>query len=203
MNRNELVGLGLFGLGVWLLLTETPAGSLLSVTPIDTSGDGTGDGTIIGDLGLPTLAGPPPPPALIDTTNDQDILARTIYGEARGEGYSGMQAVANVVMNRANDPANRWPKAPASVCLQPYQFSCWNPGDPNYPLISGADPADAIFDSCSNIASLAILGQLPDITGGAQFYFNPALAAPSWAAGMTKTATIGNHVFYREGGAIA
>ena len=30
-----------------------------------------------------------------------DTLARTIWGEARGEGSAGMQAVANVVMNRA------------------------------------------------------------------------------------------------------
>lgn len=34
-----------------------------------------------------------------------DVLARTIYGEARGEGMQGMQAVANVVMNRAKIPA--------------------------------------------------------------------------------------------------
>ena len=32
--------------------------------------------------------------------SDKITLARTIWGEARGEGYSGMQSVANVIMNR-------------------------------------------------------------------------------------------------------
>lgn len=31
---------------------------------------------------------------------DVDVLARTIFGEARGETVSGMEAVASVVMNR-------------------------------------------------------------------------------------------------------
>lgn len=34
------------------------------------------------------------------TTSDVDVLARTIYGEARGESISGMEAVAFVVLNR-------------------------------------------------------------------------------------------------------
>ena len=38
--------------------------------------------------------------ALIDDNNEIDLLARTIWGEARGEGQTGMQAVANVIMNR-------------------------------------------------------------------------------------------------------
>ena len=36
--------------------------------------------------------------------NDLDILARTLYGEARGEGTEGMEAVANVIMNRYRKP---------------------------------------------------------------------------------------------------
>ena len=38
--------------------------------------------------------------------DDVDILARTIYGEARGEGQEGMEAVACVVMNRYKD--HKW-----------------------------------------------------------------------------------------------
>lgn len=38
--------------------------------------------------------------------DDVDILARTIYGEARSEGQEGMEAVACVVMNRYR--AGRW-----------------------------------------------------------------------------------------------
>ena len=32
---------------------------------------------------------------------EADVLARTLWGEARGEGEDGMQAVANVICNRA------------------------------------------------------------------------------------------------------
>lgn len=31
---------------------------------------------------------------------DTDILARTIYGEARGESISGQEAIASVILNR-------------------------------------------------------------------------------------------------------
>ena len=54
---------------------------------------------------------------------------RTIWGEARGEGEPGMTAVAHVLLNRLKD--GRWGTALGSVCLAPYQFSCWNIGDPN------------------------------------------------------------------------
>ena len=38
--------------------------------------------------------------------NDEDILARTLYGEARGEGIDGIEAVACVIMNRYK--ARKW-----------------------------------------------------------------------------------------------
>lgn len=34
------------------------------------------------------------------TSNDLNLLARLVYGEARGEPYSGQVAVAAVVLNR-------------------------------------------------------------------------------------------------------
>ena len=36
------------------------------------------------------------------TDRDIEIMAKTIYGEARGEGEEGMEAVACVIMNRYN-----------------------------------------------------------------------------------------------------
>ena len=53
---------------------------------------------------------------------DNDIVAMTILGEARGEGKQGMYAVACVINQRA---INR-KMTPAQVCLQRKQFSCWN-----------------------------------------------------------------------------
>ena len=40
------------------------------------------------------------------TDRDIEIMAKTIYGEARGEGEEGMEAVACVIMNRYN--ARKW-----------------------------------------------------------------------------------------------
>lgn len=129
-----------------------------------------------------------------DMTDDQiDYMARTIYGEARGEGQKGMQAVGNVIMNRVK--AGSWYGASIKdVVLKPYQFSCWNVGDPNREKILNATPAQ--LSSARNIAEQVVSGQLPDITGGATHYHAKSVN-PYWAASMTKTATIGNHIFYK------
>ena len=52
---------------------------------------------------------------------DNQIVAMTIWGEARGEGKAGMYAVACVISQRS---INR-NATPAEVCLQRKQFSCW------------------------------------------------------------------------------
>ena len=128
-----------------------------------------------------------------DMTEDQaDYMARTIYGEARGEGVRGMQAVANVIMNRVR--AGGWYGASVKdVVLKPYQFSCWNENDPNRKIILNATAEQ--LATARSIADKAIAGELPDITGGATNYHAKSVN-PYWAASMTKTATIGNHIFY-------
>lgn len=79
------------------------------------------------------------------------------------------------------------------VCLKPYQFSCWNKGDPNREKILNATPAQ--LKTARRISEAVINGTLPDITGGATNYHAKSVK-PYWAASMTKTATIGNHIFY-------
>ncbi len=127
------------------------------------------------------------------TENQADILARTIYGEARGEGARGMQAVANVIMNRVKDGS--WYGASVKdVCLKPYQFSCWNQNDPNRAIILSA--TDAQLKQARKIAEQAINGTLEDITGGATHYYADSIAAPYWAASMRQTTKIGHHIFF-------
>jgi N-acetylmuramoyl-L-alanine amidase len=65
-----------------------------------------------------------------DTSEAVDILARTIWAEARNQGRVGMEAVATVILHRAKHP-RWWGKDVVSCCQKPRQFSCWNPGDPN------------------------------------------------------------------------
>jgi spore germination cell wall hydrolase CwlJ-like protein len=132
-----------------------------------------------------------------------DTLARTIWGEARGEGSLGMQAVANVVMNRVAFAQARggywWGDDVTEVCLKPWQFSVWNPGDPNRELLERVTADDSpIFVEAVRLATYAVDGQLDDVTGGATHYHTPAVS-PNWisAPGAIRLASIGNHNFYR------
>ncbi len=128
-------------------------------------------------------------------TDDQtDYLARTIWGEARGEGARGMQAVGNVILNRVS--RGGWYGASIKdVVLKPYQFSAWNAADPNRQKMLNATDAD--LRQARTIALQLQAGTLPDITGGATNYHATSVS-PAWAKKMTKTVQIGNHIFYKE-----
>ncbi len=136
--------------------------------------------------------------AILNVSRDVLVLGRTIYGEARGESLEGKQAVANVVMNRVN--SRRFPDSIERVCLQPWQFSCWNESDPNRAIINNMHPGrDDIFDTCLSMAVQAKNGTLPDVTGGADHYYASYIGAPSWIRNSPQaymTAQIGAHKFY-------
>ena len=126
---------------------------------------------------------------------EADVLARTIWGEARGEGSAGMHAVANVVMNRVARGGWRG-RHVMEVCQKPFQFSCWNKDDPNYRALLAVDGADIHFATALRIARRAVIGVLPDLTAGANHY-HAAGIYPVWSRGERPVAVIGNHIFYR------
>ncbi|MDB5491192.1 MAG: cell Wall Hydrolase family protein [Micavibrio sp.] len=132
---------------------------------------------------------------------EANVLARTIWGEARGEGVAGMQGVGNVVMNRVRIARQKgkfwWGNDVIGVCQKPYQFSCWNKGDANFEKIQAVDGRDLVFASAMRLGFRAVIGQLADITGGATHY-HAAGMMPNWARGQVPSATIGRHVFYRD-----
>ncbi|OAN44000.1 cell wall hydrolase [Paramagnetospirillum marisnigri] len=123
-----------------------------------------------------------------------DVVARTIWGEARGEGATGMQAVANVISNRVANPG-WWGRGWVGVCQAPYQFSAWNANDPNLVKLATVTTADPSFAAAVEIATAAVNGGLDDITGGATHYHTVNIH-PAWADELTVTAQIGRHVFY-------
>jgi spore germination cell wall hydrolase CwlJ-like protein len=133
----------------------------------------------------------------LSTAADDDILARTIAGEARGEGDLGMKAVANVVMNRVANPC-WWGTTVKEVCLKPYQFSCWLANDPNRAIILHLDDGFVIYNEALAIAQQACAGTLDDITNGATSYYAAGTPEPKWAVGKTPCATIGHHLFYAD-----
>jgi spore germination cell wall hydrolase CwlJ-like protein len=131
-----------------------------------------------------------------------DVLARTLWGEARGEGEAGMEAVAAVVLNRVEVSARLggrhwWGHDVVSVCRCKAQFSCWNPGDPNRSKLLAADDRDASFRLAKSVAERAIAGQIHDPTCGATTYKVASLPWPySWGRPRLPLATIGHHEFY-------
>ena len=125
------------------------------------------------------------------------ILARTIYGEARGEGRAGMEAVASVILNRAAQ-GGWWGSTPSEVALKASQFSVWNVDDPNRAIIERLAPGegDRVFDQAWEIAGRALDGKLGDRTNGATHYYAKSISAPYWTSSLTETARIGNHIFF-------
>jgi spore germination cell wall hydrolase CwlJ-like protein len=125
-----------------------------------------------------------------------DVLARTLWGEARGEPVRGLEAVAAVVMNRVRR-GGWWGHDVASVCTKPSQFSCWNAGDPNRAKLERVDENDRMFRVCVRIARRAVGGSVRDPTHGATHYHVRG-TVPAWAHGREPSAEIGNHLFYND-----
>jgi N-acetylmuramoyl-L-alanine amidase len=129
-------------------------------------------------------------------SQEVDILARTIYGEARGESDKGKIAVAWVVQNRAA-AGGWWGDDIVEVCLKPYQFSCWNPRDPNRSKLEILNSrGNPLFQICLDIASYVLTGKTPDPTKGANHY-HADYVKPNWAKSANFTVQIGRHLFYK------
>lgn len=140
-------------------------------------------------------AGPPP---VGERSVAIDTLARTLWGEARGEGEAGLEAVAAVVVNRTRRSAEFWwGHRIEDVCRRKFQFSCWNENDPNLPKLKKVTGDDLPFETCVAVATRAVDGLLADSTGGATHYHHRA-TRPNWAT--TPCARIGSHLFYNDVG---
>ena len=120
--------------------------------------------------------------------SDMRVFALTLLGEARGlHTPVGMQEVACVVRNRVQ--AHKWwGDTERTVCLYPWQFSCWNENDPNRAkLLTWAEDA-ADYLQALDIATQAMMDVPEDLTGGATHYFNhltiPQAKWPKWYVGQ-------------------
>jgi spore germination cell wall hydrolase CwlJ-like protein len=130
------------------------------------------------------------------TKTDLYILARTIYGEGRGELHKGgtapLIAIANVVVNRKN---KKFAKTVAEVCQAPYQFSCWNKEDKNYTKINNVSEEDSVFRICAEVADNVLQEKWPDLTDGCDHYHEKSIK-PFWAAYREPKRIFGSHYFY-------
>ena len=124
--------------------------------------------------------------------SDDTIAALNIWMEARGEPFQGKVAVAEVMRNRLK--SGRWGKTIVQVVLAPYQFSGWNTNDSNRIQALLLDDSDPQYQECVRAWNTSKAST--NFARGALYYFNPKLAAPSWAKPQNLLVTIGNHQFY-------
>ena len=116
-----------------------------------------------------------------NNSSNLNLLARLVYGEARGEPYTGQVAVAAVVLNRVK--SSSFPNTVSGVIYQAGAFSVVNDGQINL------TPNQTAY----NAARDALNGWDPSY--GSIYYFNPNTATSSWIWSRPHVITIGNHRF--------
>jgi spore germination cell wall hydrolase CwlJ-like protein len=122
------------------------------------------------------------------------FLARTMWGEARGQGEKGMLAVGLVILNRVGKRRG-WHSVEA-VVTSPRQFSVWNKRDPNYRKVNRAHNTPE-YELAVLLAQNLLRGRYEDFTLGATHYHAKRIN-PYWAKHMVTTTAIYDHVFYKE-----
>jgi N-acetylmuramoyl-L-alanine amidase len=115
------------------------------------------------------------------SSSDVYLLARTIHAEGRGEPYVGQVAIGAVILNRIR--SSQFPNTVAGVVYQKYAFTAVSDGQINL------TPNDTAMKAARD----AINGWDP--TGGAIYYYNPAVATSSWIFDRQTVTVIGKHVF--------
>ena len=139
-------------------------------------------------------------------------LAENIYYEARSEDIQGQFAVASVTLNRANNP--RFPSTVCGVVKQTaksritdklvcaFSWYCDNEKKGREIPVNNRDGsinqkvADQ-FRRASIVAITVLAGNVKDESRGATHFHNPYTSNPAWTRDMRKTASLGNHDFYK------
>jgi len=151
------------------------------------------------------------PTSVLDQLTDVQVVALTIWAEARSQPLTGMFAVALVIRNRLRRHLpKRWGTTYRAICLKPEQFSCWNDPGKNgkrlaakiHEVLSPTTHSDPVFSCCLSVATEVMENVIPDFTGGADHYLTLELygsdRCPSWAKKMTAVLSVADHLFLKE-----
>ncbi|KAF0818832.1 Spore cortex-lytic enzyme, lytic transglycosylase SleB [Bacillus sp. ZZV12-4809] len=113
--------------------------------------------------------------------NDIQLMANAVYGESRGEPYTGQVAVAAVILNRVNSAS--FPNTVSGVIFEPRAFTAVADGQ--------------IWLTPNETAKKAVLDAINgwDPTGEALYYFNPDTATSGWIWSRPQIKRIGKHIF--------
>ena len=118
-----------------------------------------------------------------NTNGNLYLLARLVYGEARGEPYKGQVAVAAVVLNRVK--SSKFPNSVSGVIYQSGAFSVGSDGQIN--LTPDETAIKAARDAMNGY----------DPTNGCLYYYNPAKTTNKWMLSKPVLLRIGNHAFFK------
>lgn len=133
-----------------------------------------------------------------DQFTDQQILAMTAWGEARGLGHDGMQATICTGQNRLSSGILWWGTTLRTVFLKPWQYSCWNSNDPNLSKLMAITKTDAQYKIALGLADASLSDKLSDITNQADSYFDTRMPkAPVWSIGLLPVFKLGPHAYYK------
>ncbi|MDQ2086054.1 spore cortex-lytic enzyme [Herbivorax sp. ANBcel31] len=144
---------------------------------------GIAEGDTLTAMGLTTIAKWGEASAQADAVRNEQLMARAINGEARGEPYEGQVAVGAVILNRVRDAS--FPNTVAGVIYQPLAFTAVADGQINVPI----DPDSTVIKAARD----ALNGWDP--TNGCLYYWNPATATSDWIWSRSVVKKIGKHNF--------
>lgn len=145
-------------------------------------------------------------PVLPEAFTDWMYMAKTVFGEVRGEAEATRRAVAWVIRNRARDPAHRFGQSVWEVVTRPRQFSCWNRGDPNRETIlhpMGSRPERKAWLECVWVSWQVLSASEGDNPiPGVYHYHDTSIPAPPWTRGLEPLSVPGvtRLRFYRDPG---
>jgi len=134
-----------------------------------------------GGAARPARTAPLPSASSPYSASEMKLLARAVYGEARGEPYEGQVAIAAVVLNRVRNPA--FPNTISGVIFQPGAFTAVDDGQ------IWLEPNETAYKAVKD----ALNGWDP--SGEALYYFNPATATSKWIWSRPQIKRIGRHIF--------
>jgi spore germination cell wall hydrolase CwlJ-like protein len=119
---------------------------------------------------------------------EHECLANAVYFESKGESLRGQLSVAQVVLNRAR--SGRFASSICGVVKQRGQFSFVRRG-----RLPSVPRASAAWKKAVAVAHVA-LEDLADSPASRALFFHARRVKPGWR-GLTRVATVGNHIFYR------
>jgi N-acetylmuramoyl-L-alanine amidase len=122
-------------------------------------------------------------------------MVRTLWGEARNESEETWRAIAEVIITRAHWPTKSyWGTTIEEVCTSPWQFSCWNPSDPNRHKILNLTTKDKKYQAIQKVC-IDLLNNSENSEGVTTFYCR-ATAKPVWRGNLDSIKSVGKYLFF-------